>query len=68
MALYSYNVNENELPKGAKLVGISQHDNGYFAAIIKDNDKIIVAIRGTEGNLFKSIENIKDLQNDTNLF
>lgn len=68
MALYSYNVNENELPKGAKLVGITQHDNGYFAAIIRDSDKIIVTIRGTEGNLFKSIENIKDLQNDTNLF
>ena len=68
MALYSYDVNKNQLPKGAKLIGIAQHENGYYAAVIRDGKEIVIAIRGTEGPLFKSIESIKDSINDFSMW
>ncbi len=68
MALYSYDVNKNQLPPGAKLVGIAQKENGYYAAVIRDRNNIVIAIRGTEGQLLKSKENIRDAINDATMW
>lgn len=64
MAMYSYDVDHNKLPEGAKLVGIVQQNNGYYAAVIRDGNEIVIAIRGTEGEPLKGKENLKDVIND----
>lgn len=48
MAIYSYDVNKNKLPQGANLIGIAQKENGYYAAVIRDGNEIVIAIRGTD--------------------
>lgn len=66
MSLYSYDINKNQLPRGATLIGIAQKENGYYAAVIRDGNNIVIAIRGTEGNLLKK-EFYKDAGNDITL-
>lgn len=68
MAMYSYDVNNNKLPQGAKLIGIAQKENGYYAAVIRDGNNIVIAIRGTEGELLQSKENLKDSANDLSMW
>lgn len=63
MALFSYDVNKNKLPKDASLIGIAQKENGYYATVIKYENEIVIAIRGTEGKLFEK-EFTNDIAND----
>lgn len=63
MAIYSYDINKNKLPQGAKLIGIAQNENGYYAAVIRDGNEIVIAIRGTEGKPLEK-EFYKDATND----
>lgn len=48
MTMYSYDINNNQLPQGAKLIGIAQKNNGYYAAVIRDGNEIVIAIRGSD--------------------
>lgn len=68
MTQYSYDVKNNKMPNGARLIGVVQKDNGYYAAIIRDGNEIVISIRGTEGNLLKSKENLKDMANDLSMW
>lgn len=47
-ALYSYDVNKNKIPNGYKLVGISSHNNGFYACVLKKENNIIIAYRGSD--------------------
>lgn len=68
MSLFSYDVQNNKLPEGSSLLGIIENpDNGFYAAVIKNENEIVISIRGTEGELLKSKENWKDIQNDISM-
>ena len=47
-AVYSYDVNNNKIPNGYNLVGISTHENGFYACVLKKENNIIIAYRVTE--------------------
>ena len=46
-ALFSYDVNKNKIPNGYHLVGISTHDNGFYACVLKKGNDVIIAYRGS---------------------
>ena len=56
-AVYSYDVNNNKIPNGYNLVGISTHENGFYACVLKKENNIIIAYRGTEKNSWSDIKN-----------
>lgn len=46
-SVYSYDVNKNKMPNGYNLVGISSYDNGFYACVLKKENNIIIAYRGS---------------------
>ena len=56
-ALYSYDVNKNKIPSGYKLVGISSHNNGFYACVLKKDNNIIIAYRGTNSDSWADLKN-----------
>ena len=56
-ALYSYDVNKNKIPNGYKLVGISSHNNGFYACVLKKDNNIIIAYRGTNSDSWADLKN-----------
>ncbi len=47
-AIYSYNVNKKQIPKGYKLVKESKPSNtGFYACALKKGNEIIIAFRGS---------------------
>lgn len=48
MSLYSYDVKNNTLPNGATLIGIVEQNNGFYAAVIRDGNEIVIAYRGSD--------------------
>lgn len=63
LSIYSYDVNNNEIPQGYNLIGISPMDNGFYACVVRKGNDITIVFRGTEGWKDKN-----DLKDDARMF
>lgn len=62
LSIYSYYVNEREVPQGYNLLGVSPMDNGFYACVVKKGNDITIVYRGTEGGKDKN-----DLKDDARM-